>query len=382
MAGTHNFQVFDPANANMTADANYGTDPARLNGATNGIADPLSFNKAVHQATIMVTALAQYIANQGNSFDDTNLANIITALAKAIVSGSGVSFADRIAHGLFSTADIGSLSFCPAQTVPPAATYAVGAAGNLLGGYHYREVLISGYANADGTYFVRGFSPAAQRSSYDVSPSSQQVNITNLPLGSAGCIGRAIYRSVANGSAGSEKFCGIIMDNTTRIYTDNLIDAQLGSGMPTVLGTAIPANIPTSNTTGTTVPIPTALQVGALPYNPFTAAEPDNTTDGFHYYSNHTEIPGNTSGDGEFLQISYDASYIIQVAFAFHVSGAIATRVKDSGTWSSWSKPIVDYASSSIALTTPALRNEYFLNQSTPPSTPGPAGNVVNLYTD
>lgn len=340
MAGTHNFQVFDPANANMTADADYSTDPARLNGATNGVADPKSFNKAVHQATILVTALAQFIANQGNSFDDTNLANIITALAKAIVSGSGVSFADRIAHGLFSTADIGSLSFCPAQSVPSAATYTAGSAGNLLGNYRYREVLISGYLNTDGTYFVRGFSPATSRSNYDVSPSSQQVNITNIPLGSTGCIARAIYRSAAGGSAGSEKFCGIIWDNTTRTYTDNLIDAQLGTGMPTVLGTAIPANVPTSNTTGTTL---TAIPIGTMPA------------------STNVVMSGNThtlaeTWNGTSVDVSVDGS--VQ---------AITTARNAS------------YASGTIPIATPGARNEYFLGQTTLPPV-GPAGTVLNLY--
>ena len=344
MAGTHNFQVFDTASSNMTADADYSTDSARLNGATNGIADPLSFNKAIHQATIFVVALAQYIANQGNTFDDTNLANIITALGKAIISGSGVSFADRIAHGLFSTADIGSLSFCPAQAVPAAATYIVGSAGNLLGNYRYREVLISGYNNIDGTRFVAGLSPATSRTSYDVSPSSQQVSITNLPLGSTGCIGRANYRSAAGGAAGSEKYCGIIWDNTTTTYTDNLIDAQLGTGMPTVLGTAIPANVPTSNTTGTTL---TAIPNGTMPA------------------STNVVMSGNThtlaeAWNGASVDLSVDGN-----------SGKAMTNAQNAG-----------YSYSGISLTTPALRNEYFLNQSSPPSTPGAAGTVVNLYTD
>ena len=262
MAGTHNFQVFDVANANMTTDSNYSTDAARINGVQEGVADPLSFNKAVHQATIMAAAAAQYLANQGQSFDDTNLPNLITALAKSIVSGSGISFADRTAHGLFSEADIGQLTFCPPQPAPAAATYAIGGTGNLLGGFHYREVLISGYVNPDGTYFVRGFSPAVQRSSYDVSLSSQQVSITNLPVGSAGCIGRAIYRSATNGAAGTEQYCGIIWDNTTTTYTDNLVDAQLGTGMPSVQGMAIPAAVPTANTTGTSLP---ASQIAGEP---------------------------------------------------------------------------------------------------------------------
>lgn len=262
MAGAHNFKVFDQGNANMTPDSSYDSDVNRLNGVSEGVADPLSFNKAVHQATIMAAAIAQFVANQGITVDDTNLTNLVSALTSSIVSGSGISYADRVAHGLFSAADIGAISFCPAQGTPAAAAYAVGTTGNLLGGYHYREVLITGYKNPDGTYFVRGFSPAASRSSYDVSPSSQQVQITNLPLGSVGCIGRAIYRSAANGAAGTEKFCGVIWDNSTTVFTDNLVDSQLGTGMPSVQGTPIPADVPTANSTGTNFPI---QQAGGIP---------------------------------------------------------------------------------------------------------------------
>ena len=266
MSGTHNFQVFDAANVNMTGDADYSTSTARLNGVSNGIADPLLANKTWHQTSIMAAALAQFLANQGISVDDTNLPNLVAALTVVLSTPTGISYADRIAHAMQAAADIGQISYCPPQPTPAPATYAVGNAGNLNGGYHYREVLISGYKNVDGTYFVRGFSPAASRSAADISPSSQQVVITNLPVGTAGCIGRAIYRSAAGGAAGSEQFCGIVWDNTATTYTDNMVDSQLGSGMPAVQGTAIPAVVPTGNTTGTTVPIPTALQVGALPF--------------------------------------------------------------------------------------------------------------------
>ena len=264
MAGTHNFKVFDETLANMTPDASYGSDVGRLAGAQpNSIADPLPANKAWHQATIMVAALAQYIANQGISIDDTNLPNLIAALTSSLVAPSGISYADRIAHALQAAADIGQISYCPPQPTPAAATYtAAGTGGNLNGSYHYREVLISGYKNPDGTLFVRGFSPAVSRSSADVSPSSQQVTITNLPVGTAGCIGRAIYRSATGGAAGSEQFCAIIWDNTTTTYMDNLIDSQLGTGMPAVQGTAIPAAVPTANTTGTSL---SANQIGDLP---------------------------------------------------------------------------------------------------------------------
>ncbi len=253
---THNFQVFDSANANMTTDEHYTSDTTRMNGAQiNTPADPYSFNKSMHQATIMASAIAQFMANNGTSSDDSNQENLTAAIAKAFVAVGMITYADRAAHGFLGNADVGPIAFCPKQPTPSKATYAAGTAGNLLGSYHYREVLISGYKNLDGTYYVNGFSPAAKRSSYDISPKSQQVVISNLPLGSAGCIGRAIYRSAAGGAAGSEKFCGVIWDNTTTTHTDNLTDLQLGAGMPTVQGKAIPASVPTANTTGTTLDV-------------------------------------------------------------------------------------------------------------------------------
>lgn len=263
MAGTNNFQVFGSSNMNMMSDADYIASTERVSGVQSGtIANPLLANKIWYQTSIMAAAIAQFIANQGINVDDTNLNNLVTTITKSIVSGSGSPYADRVAHGLFAGADIGDMDFCQPQNAPLSAIYSTSSAGNLLGGYHYREVLISGYVNSDGTYFVRGFSPAVSRSSYDVSPSSQKVSITNLPVGSASCIGRAIYRSSANGATGSEKFCGVIWDNVTTTYTDNMVDSQLGTGMPTVQGAAIPANVPISNTTGTSM---SASRITGLP---------------------------------------------------------------------------------------------------------------------
>ncbi|QEY34607.1 hypothetical protein FL966_05815 [Caproiciproducens galactitolivorans] len=84
-------------------------------------------------------------------------------------------------------------------------------------------------------------------------------------------------------------------------------------------------------------PMPTAKQTGALPYNPSVMIDPDNMPDGIYYYGGHLEIPANTTGDGEIIQISHDQSFIIQIAYGFHLSG-MAVRVKESGTWLAWSK--------------------------------------------
>lgn len=373
---TNNYQVFDSANTNMTTDENYNNDKTRLNGAINGPADPFSFNKALHQATMVSTAIAQFMASNGISCDDTNLANLVNAIAQCFVSVGSATYADRAAHGLLGAADIGTLAFCPAQPVPAPATYAAGSAGNLIGNYHYREVLISGYKNMDGTYFVSGFSSAAQRSAFDVAPSSQQVSITNLPLGTTGCIGRAIYRSAAGGAAGSEKYCGIVWDNTTTTFTDNITDLQIGAGMPTVQGTPIPANVPTKNTTGTIlpasqiagaiqsatlggtdvpksgsqlqIPMPTADQVGAMRSGSLNnGINLNSVTMPGVYLLPATVISGPSDGsanNSQLLVMRGSGQTITQIVGAYS-SGCLWTRSGNtvsnpSGVWSSWTKLI------------------------------------------
>ena len=370
---TNNYQVFDAAGSNMTTDENYNNDKTRLNGAINGPADPFSFNKALHQATMVSTAIAQFMASNGISCDDTNLTNLVNAIAQCFVSVGSVTYADRAARGLLGAADIGALAFCPAQPVPTPATYAAGSAGNLIGNYRYREVLISGYKNMDGTFFVSGFSPAAQRTDFDVAPSSQQVSITNLPLGTVGCIGRAIYRSVAGGAAGSEKYCGVIWDNTTTTFTDNLTDLQIGAGMPTVQGTPIPADVPEKNTTGTTlsaaqiagavqsatlggadvpksgsqlqIPMPTADQVGAMRSG---IASPSGVNLGSVTVAGSYALPASvidgppdgSANSSQLLVIRGSGQTITQIIGSYS-SGILWTRSgnvvsNQNGTWSNW----------------------------------------------
>ena len=397
MAATHNFQVFDAVGSNMTSDSNYSNDTTRLNGAINGPADPFSFNKAIHQATIMGTAVAQFMAAAGISCDDTNLANLVAAMTQAFVTTASVTYADRAAHGLLGTADVGPLVFCPAQPAPAPAIYTAGSAGNLIGNYHYREVLISGYKNMDGTYFVSGLSPAAQRTAFDVAPSSQKVAVTNLPIGTTGCIGRAIYRSAAGGAAGSEKYCGIVWDNTTTTFADNLTDLQIGTGMPTVQGTPIPANVPIKNTTGTTldasqiagaiksatfggntvpdnagqlqIPMPTADQVGAMRSG---TTLPDginlgSVTVGGSYALPPSVIDGPPDGSAnssQLLVIRGSGQTITQIIGSYS-SGYVWTRSGNvvsnpDGGWSRWAKIIGTVEEYSYGDSTPGHLQSWF----------------------
>lgn len=382
---THNFQIFDSNSSNMTTDASYANDTTRINGAQNHtIADPYSFNKSVHQATMMATAIAQYMSNNGISCDDTNLNNLISALTQTFVAMGMITYGDRAAHGLFGAADVGRMSLCASQRTPSPATYTASGNGNLLGQYHYREVLISGYKNLDGTYFVNGFAPADTRDSFDVSPQAQKVVITNLPIGDSGCIGRAIYRSAADGNVGAEKFCGAIMDNTTTAFTDNMVDSQLGTNMPKVQGTAIPADVPESNTTGSSldvsqimggvssatfagVPVPKVGQQLQIPFSLFNNADVKNISSAtsanlktVSEYGYYRILDGSGFIDSPFPKLAYedyhpfmmlvipvDGTRVLQTAFSLYQCGDIKQRLVYSSTRAtSWYPKFDDYSTS------------------------------------
>jgi hypothetical protein len=177
---------------------------------------------------------------------------------KTIVSGANPLATDvgQLVESLNGTADVGPLQFVAPQTTPGAPTGTdSGSAGNLNGLYRWVTVLMTGWQQSDGSYYVTGFVPSTD--SAQVSVSSHYANLTNIATGGAGVIGRAIYRTVASGGAGTEKFSFVMWGNTATTATDNIADGSLGTGMPgsgsnpAAYGTAIPVAVPTSNTTGT-----------------------------------------------------------------------------------------------------------------------------------
>ncbi|AFK87698.1 hypothetical protein Tsac_2845 [Thermoanaerobacterium phage THSA-485A] len=163
----------------------------------------------------------------------------------------------QIIQTLSGWADVGQLTLVQAQATPSAPTGTATGTGNLNGTYYYKTVLITGWQQSDGSYYVNGFASSADSAAVTVT--NGQVNLTNIAKGSAGTIGRAIYRTAAGGATGTEKFAFVIWDNITTSYVDNIPDTSLGTGMPTsastpaAYGNAIPASVPTSNTTGTSL---------------------------------------------------------------------------------------------------------------------------------
>ncbi|MDI3341837.1 MAG: kelch repeat-containing protein [Sphaerobacter sp.] len=152
----------------------------------------------------------------------------------------------QIIDALTGRADAGALSLFPPISAPGAPTVAVSqTAGVLNGTYTYKITFVTGFVRSDGTLVYTGETRGGTTSA-SVSPANQQVTLSNIPVGPAGVIARRIYRTVAGGADGTQKFVAEIGDNVTTTYVDNVADASLGVA------------VPTSNTTGTTIP-PSAI---------------------------------------------------------------------------------------------------------------------------
>jgi hypothetical protein len=88
MAGSSNFLQHNPSAANQDTDAQYSADELRAGGIGFGNIIASKFlNKVLYQASTMVAALGQALANLGYTVNDSSLssltANLTTALATA-----------------------------------------------------------------------------------------------------------------------------------------------------------------------------------------------------------------------------------------------------------------------------------------------------------
>ncbi len=95
----------------------------------------------------------------------------------------------------------------------------------------------SGVLNGTYYYYVSYLTQSGETTvgpnATSVTPASQQVALTNIPIGPAGVIGRRIYRSPGNPPW---PYTGYLLttinDNTTTTYTDNAPDSSLGAPQP------------------------------------------------------------------------------------------------------------------------------------------------------
>ena len=82
MAGSTNFQQWNPSANNQESDAAYATDSQRVGGAPTGATFPsVTGNKLFYQVSTGITALMQMMATKGYVVDDTNIATLAAVLA-------------------------------------------------------------------------------------------------------------------------------------------------------------------------------------------------------------------------------------------------------------------------------------------------------------
>lgn len=106
----------------------------------------------------------------------------------------------------------------PDPGVPTAPTAAdSGSAGNPLAGTY--EYAIS-FTTTDGE------TAPGPSSTPITTASARQINLTAIPLGGPGTVGRKIYRQR---DGGGYKFVATLANNTTVIYTDNIAEGALGA---------------------------------------------------------------------------------------------------------------------------------------------------------
>jgi len=81
---TNKFQVFDSTNANIMNDSDYTASATRQNGVGAGVASPTLHNKLFRQVSIMATAIATLLYNNG--YDATeDVSALLTGLASLMV---------------------------------------------------------------------------------------------------------------------------------------------------------------------------------------------------------------------------------------------------------------------------------------------------------
>lgn len=198
-----------------------------VNVASNAIVTTPTFNDAAGNKYVGVESLDII----GNTFYKTRWEPDITARNLNFSNNVMVNNkqgSSSISSGFFGGGEkvvfTNNIAYDDQKTTPPIApTVAINAAaGNLNGAYKYRITFVKSGETLGGIV------------SSTVSPVSQQVDLTAIPLGLSGTTARKIYRTAAGGADGSQKLVATLSDNTTTTYTDNVADGGLGVAIPTV----------------------------------------------------------------------------------------------------------------------------------------------------
>ncbi|MBS1198154.1 MAG: hypothetical protein H6R18_1939 [Proteobacteria bacterium] len=152
------------------------------------------------------------------------MASLVTFAAPAV---EPLTIAEVMAH---LRLDAGNQE--PPAPAPLAALVSPAAAGNVDNGTHRYLVV---FVTATGK--TQAGTPSAVVTVVNKTINGK-VALTDIPLGGSAVTAREIYRTVANGSA--YLLLATLADNSTTVYTDNIADASLGAGAPSVNTTTDP----------------------------------------------------------------------------------------------------------------------------------------------
>lgn len=148
----------------------------------------------------------------------------ITNINPVNISGDGDL---NIGLGDFKMSSISA----PDQSLP---TMTAGGSGNLTGTYRYRITFVTASGETE--------TDPDSSSSSSVAVTSQQVELSDIPVGPTGVIARRIYRTTSSAPFPHHmQLVATINNNTSTTYTDDLVDGSLGVYAPTI------------NTTGATI---------------------------------------------------------------------------------------------------------------------------------
>jgi len=91
LPGSSNFLVFNPTNTeNTDSDGAYLAEIQRTGGLQNGIAKTAMHNKFYRQVSVMVAAIAQFMADKGQVVVDNDLASLVSVIKYSLEPPSGI----------------------------------------------------------------------------------------------------------------------------------------------------------------------------------------------------------------------------------------------------------------------------------------------------
>lgn len=173
------------------------------------------------------------------------VANLATAFAQDI---------NQLVNSLNGSSDVGDITAYPQiTTLPTALTASVTGTGSLSGAYSYVVTYVTGLIDGTGQLHIKGEATPGTAST-TVNASSQNIALTNIPVGPTGTIARNIYRTKAGGNTYYLAFQ--IADNTTTSWTDTISDTSLGAQAPTTNSTGSRFVGNGSGLTNLNVPLP------------------------------------------------------------------------------------------------------------------------------